>query len=78
MKESYWALDHKTQELRHSESFLQSASHLSNLELMYGALINLLNSYVHGESRKNELYLGRHLDFFLTQIADAQVLTFNI
>jgi hypothetical protein len=39
-------------------------------------MMQLLNGYVMGESRKNELYLGRHVDFFLTQIEDNVVCCF--
>lgn len=45
------------------------------LEPLFGKLMNLLASYLNGESRKNELYLGRHMDFFLAQIADTTVST---
>ena len=35
--------------------------------------LNLLNAYLRGDSRKNELYMGKHLEFFLEQMQEAVI-----
>ena len=51
-----------------------NAVDMKPLEPIFVELISLLSAYLNGESRKNELYLGRHLDFILGQIEDPAVL----
>lgn len=46
---------------------------LSNMEPVFALLINVLSGYLVGDSRKNELYVGQHMDFFLNQISDSSV-----
>lgn len=47
--------------------------YLLPVEPVFAALISLLKGYLVGDSRKNELYMGRHMDFFLNQIGDSSV-----
>ena len=43
----------------------------ASLEGVFSALIGLLSAYLSGDSRKNELYMGRHMDFFIKLIDDS-------
>lgn len=45
-------------------------ANLSYMEPLFASLISFLSIYLQGNSRKNELYMGRHMDFFLNQIGD--------
>ena len=56
---------------------MSNMSNFSHMTRIFVAAYHVLYAYLMGNSRKNELYIAKYIDFFLTQFEIKEVRVFT-